>query len=346
MQKTLTEIAELIGGKIVGDGETKIAGLGSIDTAAAGDLTFADENHVAAAKNSGASAVIIPADFTGEMPANAILAKNPKAAFAQLMEIFAPKVNLPAGISDKAFIGAGAKIGFDVKIMGFAYIDERAEIGDGAVIYPHVYIGQGAKIGAGTVIYSGATVREFCVIGKNCVIHSSAVIGADGFGFTTNRGVHTKVPQIGNVVVEDDVEIGAHVGIDRAAMGSTVIGRGTKIDNLVHIAHNCKIGANCLIVALTGISGSTIVGDNVTFGGQTGTVGHITIGGNSVYAGRSGITKNMPEGYFGAGFPVQPHGEWLRTQAAVQKVPALLKKIQQLEKQLAEIQKSERGTSG
>ncbi len=148
--------------------------------------------------------------------------------------------------------------------------------------------------------------------------------------------MHTKVPQVGNVIVEDDVEIGAHVGIDRAAMGSTIIGHGTKIDNLVHIAHNCKIGANCLIVAQTGISGSTTVGDNVTFGGQVGTVGHITIGGNSVYAARSGITKNMPEGFFGAGFPVQTHAEWLRVQAALQKIPALLKKISQLEKNLEE----------
>ena len=341
MRKTLAEIAELIGGELLGDGAAEISGLNSIDTAAAGDLTFADENHVAAAKNSGATAVIIPANFTGEVPSNAIRSANPKAAFAQLMEIFAPKVKIPAGISAQAYIGAGTKIAADAKIMAFAYVDDGAEIGAGAVIYPHVYIGQGAKIGAGTVIYSSATVREFCVVGKNCVIHSSAVIGADGFGFTTSHGVHTKVPQIGNVVVEDDVEIGAHVGIDRAAMGSTVIGRGTKIDNLVHIAHNCKIGANCLIVALTGISGSTIVGDNVTFGGQTGSVGHIKIGGNSVYAGRSGITKNMPEGFFGAGFPVQPHGDWLRMQASLQKVPALMKKIQRLEKQLADLQKSE-----
>ena len=341
MRKTLAEIAALIGGELLGDGAAEISGLNSLDVAAAGDLTFADENHAATAKNSGATAVIIPANFTGELPANAIRSANPKAAFAQLMEIFAPKVQIPDGISAQAYIGAGTKIAADAKIMAFAYVDDGAEIGAGAVIYPNVYIGQGAKIGAGTVIYSSATVREFCVVGKNCVIHSSAVIGADGFGFTTNRGVHTKVPQIGNVVVEDDVEIGAHVGIDRAAMGSTVIGRGTKIDNLVHIAHNCKIGANCLIVALTGISGSTIVGDNVTFGGQTGTVGHIKIGGNSVYAGRSGITKNMPEGFFGAGFPVQPHGDWLRMQASLQKVPALVKKIQQLEKQLADLQKPE-----
>lgn len=331
MQKTLKEIADIVNGELIGDGKIKITGLDSIETAKTGDLTFADENHVAAAKNSAASAVIIPKNFSGEIPQNSIKAENPKFAFAKLMEIFKPQIEIPDGISDKAYIGKNVKISPSAKIMAFAYIDDGAEISDGAIIYPHTYIGQHAKIGAETVIYSSVTIREYCEIGKRCVIHSSAVIGADGFGFTTSNDVHTKVPQIGNVIVEDDVEIGAHVGIDRAAMGSTVIGHGTKIDNLVHIAHNCKIGANCLIVAQTGISGSTIVGDNVTFGGQTGTVGHIKIGGHSVYAARSGISKNMPEGFFGSGFPIQPHNEWLRTQAAIKKIPDLIQKIQQLE---------------
>ncbi|MBR6342701.1 MAG: UDP-3-O-(3-hydroxymyristoyl)glucosamine N-acyltransferase, partial [Selenomonadaceae bacterium] len=151
---------------------------------------------------------------------------------------------------------------------------------------------------------------------------------------------HTKVPQVGNVILEDDVEVGAHVGIDRAAMGSTIIGHGTKIDNLVHIGHNCKLGANCLVVAQTGISGSTIVGDNVTFGGQVGTVGHIRIGGNSTYAARSGIISDMPEGVFCAGFPVQSHTEWLRMQAAMKHLPELRKKLKQMEKQLAAMQKA------
>ena len=331
MQKTLKEIAEITGGELCGDGKIKITGLDSIETAHDGDLTFADENHVAAAKNSNAAAVIIPQNFNGEIPKNSIKVENPKFAFAKLMEIFKPQIEIPAGISSQAFIGENVKISSSAKIMAFAYIDNGAEISDGAIIYPHTYIGQNVKIGANTIIYSSVTIREYCKIGARCVIHSSAVIGADGFGFTTSKGVHTKVPQIGNVVVEDDVEIGAHVGIDRAAMGSTVIGHGTKIDNLVHIAHNCRIGANCLIVAQTGISGSTIVGDNVTFGGQVGTVGHIKIGGNSVYAARSGISKNMPEGFFGSGFPIQPHNEWLRTQGAIKKLPDLMKKIQQLE---------------
>ncbi|MBQ7704413.1 MAG: UDP-3-O-(3-hydroxymyristoyl)glucosamine N-acyltransferase [Selenomonadaceae bacterium] len=344
MQKKLKEIAEIVGGELIGNGDIKITGLNSIDTARAGDLTFADEKHVAEAKNCAASAVIIPKNFTGEIPKNSIKSAEPKIAFAKLMEIFKPQIKIPAGISSQAYIGNNTKIAPTAKIMAFAYIDDNAEISDGAIIYPHTYIGQNAKIGKDTIIYSSVTIREYCEIGARCVIHASAVIGADGFGFTTKNGVHTKVPQIGNVIVEDDVEIGAHVGIDRAAMGSTVIGHGTKIDNLVHIAHNCKIGANCLIVALTGISGSTIVGDNVTFGGQTGTVGHIKIGGHSVYAGRSGITKNMPEGFFGSGFPVQPHNDWLRSQAAIQKIPDLMKKIRQLEDTISNLNKSKGGS--
>ena len=339
MEKTLQELAELIGGELAGDGEISISGLSNIKMARAGDLIFAVPPHLDEAKISEASAVLIPLD-TKDFPKPAIKVKDPRAAFATLLEMFMPKIEIPVGISPKAHIGKNVKISDDATIMPFAVVDDGAEIKSGVIIYPHVYIGQHVSIGENTIVYSSATVREFCKVGKRCVIHSSAIIGSDGFGFTTANGVHTKVPQVGNVIIEDDVEIGAHVGIDRAAMGSTIIGHGTKIDNLVHIGHNCKIGANCLIVAQTGISGSTTVGDNVTFGGQVGTVGHIHIGGNSVYAARSGISKNMPEGFFGAGFPIQTHSEWLRHQAALKKVPELLEKIRRLEHELETIKKN------
>ncbi len=330
MEKTLQELAEILGGEVAGDGEILISGLSNIPMSKAGDLTFAVPPHIDEAKTCAASAVLIPLD-TENFPKPAIKIQDPRAAFAKLLELFTPKIKIPVGISPKAHIGKDVKISDNVAIMPFAVVDDGAEIQSGAVIYPHVYIGQHAIIGENTIVYSSATVREFCKVGKRCVIHSSAVIGSDGFGFTTSNGVHTKVPQVGNVIIEDDVEIGAHVGIDRAAMGSTIIGHGTKIDNLVHIAHNCKIGANCLIVAQTGISGSTTVGDNVTFGGQVGTVGHITIGGNSVYAARSGISKNMPENFFGCGFPIQSHSDWLKHQAALKRVPELIEKVRRLE---------------
>ena len=337
MEKLLREIAELVDGELLSDVEIKISGLSNITMARAGDLIFAVPPHLDEAKVCAASAVLIPLD-TENFPKPAVKVKDPRAAFATLLELFTPKLEIAVGISPKAHIGKGTKISDSATIMPFAYVGDGAKIGRGAIIYPHTYIGHYTTIGADTVIYAGVTIREHCKIGNRCVIHPSTVIGSDGFGFTTSKGVHTKVPQIGNVVIEDDVEIGAHVGIDRAAMGSTVIGHGTKIDNLVHIGHNCRIGANCLIVAQTGISGSTIVGDNVTFGGQTGTVGHIKIGGHSVYAARSGITKNMPEGVFCSGFPVQPHNDWLKLQVSLQKVPEMIKKIRQLEEKISQLE--------
>ena len=337
MKKTLAEIASLVGGRVAGDGEILISGLDNIAGAGEGDLTFAVDPHIEEAKESRAAAVMLPEgdEAAKDFPKAAVYVDDPRAAFAKLLEIFTPKLVFPEGVSDKAHIGKDVKIGKGVIVMPFAVVDDHAVLGDRVVIYPHTYVGQYAEIGDDTVIYSSVTVREHCRVGKRCVIHASAVIGSDGFGFTTKDGVHTKVPQVGNVVLEDDVEIGAHDGIDRAAMGSTVIGKGTKIDNLVHIGHNCKIGPNCLIVAQTGISGSTEVGHNVTFGGQVGTVGHIKIGANSVYAARSGIIGDMPEGQFCAGFPVQSHTEWLRMQAAMKKLPELMKKIRKWEKQLS-----------
>ena len=334
MKKTLQEIAAIVGGRIAGDATVEIEGLENIAGAGCTDLTFAVEPHIEEAKNCSAAAVMLP-NGVEDFPKTALYVEDPRAAFAKLLNIFTPKLERAVEISDKAHVGNDVKMGQNVTIMPFAMVDDHAVIGDNVVLYPHTYIGQYAEIGADSIIYSNATVREHCRVGKRCVVHSSAVIGSDGFGFTTKDGVHTKVPQVGIVVLEDDVEIGAHDGIDRAAMGATVIGKGTKIDNLVHIGHNCKIGANCLIVAQTGISGSTTVGHNVTFGGQVGTVGHINIGANSVYAARSGIIGDMPEGVFCAGFPVQSHTEWLRMQAAMKRLPEMMKKMKQLEKKLA-----------
>lgn len=341
MKKTLQELAELVGGQVKGEAGLVIQGLSNLEGAGPDDLAFAVEPYIEDAKQTRAGAVILPAGVAAaeNFPKPAIYVESPKESFARLLEIFTPKLEFQAGISPKAHIGKDVTVGEGSIIMPFAVVDDHAVIGERVTIYPHVYVGQYAEVDDETVIYSSATVREYCRIGKRCVIHSSAVIGSDGFGFTTKDGVHTKVPQVGNVVLEDDVEIGAHDGIDRAAMGSTVIGQGTKIDNLVHIGHNCKIGPNCLIVAQTGISGSTEVGHNVTFGGQTGTVGHIKIGANSVYAARSGIIANMPEGQFCAGFPVQSHASWLRMQAAMQHLPEMRKTIKKLEKQLAELKK-------
>ena len=333
MEKTVSEAAALVGGTVRGDGARVIRSLAALEEAGPDALAFAVPPHIDAARTARAGALLLPTGtegFTGTV----IYVDDPKAAFAKLLAIFTPAIEHPHGVSDAAYIGRDVKIGADVTILPFAYIDDHAVLGAGVTVNPHAYVGQYSEIGDQTVLYPSAVVREHCRIGARCTIHSCAVIGADGFGFTTEAGVHTKVPQVGGVVIEDDVEIGAHVGIDRATLGATVIGKGTKIDNLVHIGHNCNIGANCLLVAQTGISGSTKVGHNVTFGGQVGTVGHINIGANSVYAARSGIIGDMPEGVFGAGFPVQSHAEWLRVQAALRRLPEMAKKLKALEKKL------------
>ena len=341
MKKTLQEIADYVGGRVAGPegaGDIVIHGLDNIEGAGEHDLTFAVEPHIEAAKTCQAAAVMLP-EGTEDFPKPALYVEEPRAAFAKLLEHFTPKLHFPAGVSPEAHIGEDVRIGKNVTILPCAVVDDHAVIGDNVTLYPHVYVGQYVEIGDDTLVYANVSIREHCRIGKRCVINCNAVIGSDGFGFTTADGVHTKVPQVGNVVLEDDVEIGANDGIDRAAMGSTVIGHGTKVDNLVHIGHNCKIGPNCLIVAQTGISGSTKVGHNVTFGGQVGTVGHIEIGANSVYAARSGIIGNMPEGVFCAGFPVQPHTEWLRMQAMMKRLPEMYKKMKLLEKKLAQYEK-------
>lgn len=337
MQKTLQEIAQIVNGRVLGDSGLTISGVTNITLAGPQDITFAVEPHIAAAETCAAGAVIIPEDAE-HFSKTAILVKEPREAFTKLLEVFTPPLEIQRGISEKAHIGKDVKIGKNVAIMPFAVIDDHAKIGDNVILYPHTYIGQHASVGSDTLIYSSVTVREFCRIGERVILHSSTVIGGDGFGFITKDGVHGKVPQVGNVIIEDDVEIGAHVGIDRATMGSTVIGKGTKIDNLVHIGHNCEIGANNLIVAQTGIAGSTIVGHNVTFGGQTGVVGHIHIGSNTVLAARSGPIGDIPENVFYAGFPARPHQEWLRAEVAAKKLPEMRKQIKALEKRLQKLE--------
>ena len=333
MKKTLQELADFLGGRLAGDPAIEISRVTNIVDAGRHDLTFAVDPHIEEAKACAAAAVLLP-DAAGEFPLPAIYVPEPRAAFARLLELFTPPLELHEGVSSLAYVGQDVKLGKHVTLMPFAVVDDHASVGDYTILYPHTYVGQYASIGSETTLYSNVTVRERCRIGNRVIIHSSTVVGGDGFGFTTKDGIHTKVPQVGNVVLEDDVELGAHVGIDRATTGSTIIGHGTKIDNLVHIGHNCRIGANNLIVAQTGISGSTTVGDNVTFGGQVGTVGHIHIGGHSVYAARSGITNDMPEGVFYAGFPARPHQEWLRTEAVTKHLPELMKRVRQLEKKL------------
>lgn len=337
MKKSVAELAIYLGGTVTGDSDTAITGVTNIEEAGPNEITFAVPPHLDKAANSNAGAVVIP-DSLESFPKPAIRVSNPRLAFCKLLELFTPAIEVTRGVHPSAVIGEGVRLGNNVAIMPYVVISDGAIIGDNTVIYPHCYIGLNVEIGKDTLLYPSVTVRENCHIGDRVIIHSSAVVGSDGFGFVTVAGRHHKVPQVGNVVIEDDVEIGANVAIDRAATGSTIVKRGTKVDNLVHLAHNVVIGENCFLVAQTGIAGSAKVGNNVTFAGQSGSAGHLTIGDNCVFAARAAVISDVPANSFLAGFPARPHRDWIKSEAALGKLPDLMKKVRELEKRIAELE--------
>ena len=337
MKRTLSEIAVMIDGETDGPGDLLIEGVTGVAQAGMTDITFAEGSYLEKAAKSSAAAVIVAADVIS-FPKPVIRVVNPRLAFVRLLRLFTPPLPVQRVVHELAVVAKTAQLGKNVAVMPLAVVDEGACIGDNTVVYSHVFVGKDVKVGCDCILYPNVTVRENCFIGDRVIIQSGAVVGGDGFGFVTVDGAHLKVPQIGNVVIEDDVEIGANTAIDRATTGQTVIMQGTKIDNLVHIAHNDVIGKHCFVVAQTGISGSVTVGDNVTFAGQTGTAGHISIGDNCVFIGRAGITKDIPANSFCAGVPARPHQEWLRETVALHKLPETLKKIKDLEKRLAALE--------
>lgn len=340
LKKTLQELADLVGGEAVGQTDLEITGVTSIENAGAHQITFAMGGaYLEKAAKSKAGAVIVPLQVT-DFPKPVIRVENPKAAFACLLELFTPPPKVVRGIHPSCVVSATARIGENVALLPNVVVGENAVIGKNTIIYPGVYIGEDASIGEDCLIYPNVTIREGCRIGSRVIIHSSTVVGSDGYGFVTIDGRHRKVPQVGIVVIEDDVEIGACVTLDRATTGETVIKRGTKLDNLIHLGHNVVVGEDCLLVAFTGISGSTKIGNHVTFAGQSGAAGHLTIGDNCVFAAKCGVIGDVPPNSFYAGFPGRPHKEWLRAEASAYKVPDMLKKLKELEKRLGELEKN------
>ncbi len=343
MEKTVRELAEFLHGKIENDSpELKITGVNGLVEAGAADISFAVPPHVEHCHLSKAGVMVLGFDDPSLPDKRPVIrVENPRDALSALLVLFRRSAEVELVLSDLSYVAPTAKIGRDVAVMPFAYIDDGAEIGDGTVIYPHVYVGKNVKTGSGCVFYPSSTIREGCVLGNKIVLQSGAVIGGDGFGYITDKttGKHSFVLQAGNVVLEDEVEVGSNSCIDRATAGSTVVGAGTKIDNLVHLGHNDVLGKNCLVVAHVGISGSVTAGDNCVFAGQVGTVGHITIGNNCQFAGRTGITHNIPDNSVCAGFPAQPYKDWLKQEANLRKVGDLVKKVKELEKALAELKK-------
>ncbi len=337
---TIEEIARRVKGDVVGDSKITVKGISGLEEAKKGDITFlANDRYRNLLKTTKASCVITSREIRSA-PVALIRTDNPSFAFAQAAEIFNPhKACHPKGISAYARIAKTARIGAHVAIGDFAVIGEGAVIGDDTVLYAGCFVGNDAKLGDRCIIYPHVVLRENTTIGNNVIIHSNSVIGADGFGFATIKGVHHKIPQIGTVEIGDDVEIGAGVTIDRARFGKTSIGRGTKIDNLVQIAHNVEIGEHCIIVAQAGISGSTVVGAHAILAGQAGVAGHLKIGAHAIVAAQAGVTKDVAEGMCVSGYPAKEHAKAKRLNACLQKLPELLKEFQILKHQIEEMKR-------
>ena len=266
---------------------------------------------------------------------NLVFVENPELAYIAVAAMFEEKPAIKPGVHPSAYVGPKAFIAPGASVGAFAYIEDNARIADNVTVYPYVYVGPGVSVGEGSVIYPHVTIYRDTTIGRNVIIHANTVIAADGFGYTWDGTRHAKIPQLGSVIIEDDVEIGANTAIDRASLEKTVIGKGTKIDNLVQIAHNVTIGQHSIIVSQVGIAGSTKVGNNVVLAGQAGVRDHVTIGDGVMAGGGTGITKDVPAGSIIWGTPHMPHKEWMKLQIYIKRLPALFDRIKELEKKLS-----------
>ncbi len=343
MEFSAIQIATFLSGTVEGDPEVKVYNVAKIEEGAPGMLSFlANPKYAQYLYTTKSSIVLINNDFElqGKVEATLIRVPDAYAAFAQLLGLYQQFMQAKSGISSLSFISKDAAYGEDVYIGEFAFVGERAKIGDRVKIYPHAYIGDDVVIGDDTIVYAGAKLYAQTVVGKSCVLHAGCVIGADGFGFAPQEdGSYKKIPQIGNVVIGDNVEIGANTCIDCATMGSTRIQNGVKLDNLIQIAHNVEIGKNTAIAAQTGVSGSTKIGSNCIIAGQVGLVGHIHIADNTKIAAQSGILGNVKkEGEELMGSPAINLKDYLRMTVYTKNIEKLVKRVDELEKKLKEKQ--------
>ena len=340
MEFSANQIADLLNGEIVGNSEAIVNKLAKIEEGETQSLSFlanlAYEEHL---YTTNASIVIVNKDFTPAKPlketCTLIKVDNAYECFAQLLDTYNQFKHNKSGIEDLAFIAENATVGENVYVAGFAYIGENAKIGNNVKIYPHAYIGDNVTVGENTTIFSGVKIYHDCEIGANCTFHAGTVIGSDGFGFAPNsENEYNKVAQIGNVIIEDHVEMGANCAIDRATMGSTIIKKGVKLDNLVHVAHNVVIGNNSVVAGQTGIAGSTKIGESCMFGGQVGITGHITLGNNVKVAAQSGVSKSVKENTNLQGSPAMDLKEFYKAYAGFKNLPDILKRLNELERKV------------
>jgi len=344
LKKTLNEIAAFINGQVVGDGQVIIEHVRGIDEAGVGDLTFiSNPKYLKKISTSCASAIIAPPG-TERADTNLLIVQDPYIAFGMVLGLFYPEEHDPPGIMKNSYIEEGAVISNEATIYPGVYVGRRARIERGVVLYPGVYIGRDAFVDEESILYPNVSVYRRCRIGKRVILHAGVVVGGDGFAFAGPGRENIKIPQVGIVQIDDDVEVGANTTIDRGNPDKTWIQRGVKIDNLVQIAHNVVIGEYSVIVAQVGISGSTKLGRGVILGGQAGVVGHITIGDHVMVGGKSGVHEDVPPNQVVSGLPHMPHKKWLRVSACVSQLPemrknltTLLKKVEELESEIKEL---------
>jgi len=316
----IAEIVALIGGDYSGAADLTVTGVNTLSDATANQISFlSNSKYASQLQQTKAGAILVPKQLPGDDP-RWIRVADSYFAMSQVVTQWFVSRRLPQGISPDASIASSAKLGQNVSVGAFATIGEGSVIGDDAVIFQGVSIEAGCSLGAGTIVYPNAVIYDGTLIGRRCVVHANCVIGSDGYGFATHSGKHHKIPQIGIVRIEDDVEIGAGTTIDRAAFGETVIGEGTKIDNLVQIGHNVKIGRHCLIVSQVGIAGSTELGDYVAVGGQSGLSGHLKIGSRVQIGGGSAVVEDTPEGSKVMGYPALPFRQFARREALLKRL--------------------------
>jgi UDP-3-O-[3-hydroxymyristoyl] glucosamine N-acyltransferase len=334
----LKEFSDIAGGEIIGDPETEITGVAGIKDAKRGDITYlAAERYLPYLRETLASCVIVKKNLEG-MTIAQLRVENPHYAFARALEYFYPEHPPAPGISEKAVISHTAALAKNVHVAPFVYIGDGVSIGEGSVILPGAYIGRETRIGRNCFIHANVAIRERVILGDRVIIHAGSVIGSDGFGYTFERGEHYKIPQVGGVVIEDDVEIGANVSIDRATLGNTTIGKGSKIDNLVQIAHNVRIGEKSLLMSQVGIAGSSDLGSYVTLAGQAGVADHSSIDSGTIIAAQAGVVGHVEKGVY-SGSPGILHNRWLRAQVVFSKLPELQKKIREIEARLLTLEK-------
>ena len=338
MKFTAEQIAGILEGTIVGDPNIEVSKLAKIEEGIQGSLTFlANPKYKSYIYKTQASITIVNKDFEPEEPLSTTLIKVEDAygAFTKLLEYYNQIKLNKEGIEQPCFISETASIGDNIYVGAFTYIGENVKIGNNVKIFPNTYIGDNVRLGENTIVFSGGKIYSDCIIGDNCVINSGAIIGADGFGFAPNeKGEYSKVPQIGNVIIEDHVDIGAGTTIDRATLGSTIIRRGVKLDNQIQIAHNVEIGKNTVIAAQTGVAGSTKIGENCQIGGQVGVAGHLTIGNNVKVQAQSGIGRNVKDNEVLQGSPSFGYSDWNKSYVYFKNLPKLVKTINDLEKKV------------